>query len=287
VSGFRLPLALSLTAHAIILAALLLLPAATPSVAPPLANGGIEVAFAPSLPQPETPPPAPQPVKAQPAPPPPPPPPPLPPPQVAPTPPPPPPPVAAIEPPPAPEAEVVVPEPLLLPPPPKPPVPPPRREMVRRIERPVRPVERQHPTFAAVPPAPVEPALPAMPYRQPASAPTKQAALAPARVRPPAPAASTAVSRGYEALLGEWLNSHKRYPESARERGEQGRAVLHFAVERSGRVTQFAVIKSSGYPDLDAGLEEMMRGAELPPFPADMPRSSISVSVAIRFSLER
>lgn len=109
--------------------------------------------------------------------------------------------------------------------------------------------------------------------------------MAPARV--PAPTPSATVSRGYEALLGEWLNSHKRYPESARQRGEQGRAVLRFAVARSGRVEQFAVIQSSGYPDLDAALEEMMRGATLPPFPADMPQPSISVSVTIRFSLEQ
>ena len=102
----------------------------------------------------------------------------------------------------------------------------------------------------------------------------------------PAPASSGTVSRGYEALLGEWLNSHKRYPESAREHGEEGRAVLRFAVERSGRVTEFAVVRSSGYRDLDAGLEEMMRGAVLPAFPADMPQASISVSVTIRFSLE-
>jgi hypothetical protein len=31
----------------------------------------------------------------------------------------------------------------------------------------------------------------------------------------------------------------------------------------------------------------MMRGATLPPFPPDMPQSSIKVSVAIRFSLDR
>jgi periplasmic protein TonB len=63
--------------------------------------------------------------------------------------------------------------------------------------------------------------------------------------------------------------------------------VLQFAVARSGRIEQFAVIKSSGYLDLDAAVEEMMRGATLPPFPADMPQSSITVSVTIRFSLER
>ena len=276
-NGFRLPLALSLAAHAIILAVLFLLPTPAPPAAPSPPASGIEVAFAPSLPQPQTPP-APQPVKAEP-PPAPPPPPPHPPPSSPPPPPKvempaPPPPVAMVEPPPAPEASVVVPEALPSPPPPKPPVPPRRREIVRRLERPMERFERPPRAFAAVPPAPLYPA-----------APTQQAMLPPAHI--PAPAASAAVSPGYASLLGEWLNSHKRYPESARERGEEGRAVLRFGVERNGRVTQFAVVRSSGYPDLDAGLEEMMRGATLPPFPADMPQSSITVSVTIRFSLER
>jgi periplasmic protein TonB len=126
------------------------------------------------------------------------------------------------------------------------------------------------------PVAVVPPPAPALP-----AAPTQQAVLAPTR-----PALVSPVSPGYEALLGAWLNRHKRYPESAREHGEQGRAVLHFSVARSGRVTEFAVIKSSGYADLDQGLEEMMRDAILPPFPADMPQSSITVSVTIHFTLE-
>ena len=176
----------------------------------------------------------------------------------------------------------MVPEPLPVPPPPKPPVPPPRREMVRRIERPVRQPERPPPSFATAPPSPAMPVYRTTPA---AIAPAQQAALPPARV--PAPPSSGTVSRGYEALLGEWLNTHKRYPENAREHGEEGRAVLRFTVERSGRVTQFAVVRSSGYSDLDVGLEEMMRGATLPRFPADMPQDSITVSVTIRFSLER
>jgi protein TonB len=96
-----------------------------------------------------------------------------------------------------------------------------------------------------------------------------------------------AISPGYSALLSEWLESHKRYPETAREHGEEGRAVLRFVVEHSGRVTQSAVIESSGYPDLDAALEEMMRGATLPPFPAGMDQPRVEVSVTIRFSLSR
>ena len=270
VTGFRLPLALSLAAHAAILALLLfILPAPSPPTAPPAA-GGIEVAFVPSLPQP------PPPVAApSPAPPPTPPPPrvePPPPPQVETPPPLPPPPVPAeTPPPPAPAATADIAEPL--PPPPKPRPPPRRPPPVERVERPPlrEQAEPSRPAFAAAPPAIAPPA-----------APSRQAALQPAQPR----AAAPAVSPSYAALLGAWLNSHKRYPETAREHGEQGRVVLHFGVERSGHVTEFAVIQSSGYPDLDAAVAEMMRGAALPEFPPDMPQDSVSVSVTIRFSLE-
>ncbi len=253
-SGFKLPLALSLTGHAILLALLLGLPAPAPPVIPTLASGGIEVAFAPSLPEPEKPPTPRLPVKAEPPPPPP----------VV-TPPPPPPPPPPIEPPPpAPEAAVVVPE--------APPPPPPRKPAIPTLLKPaLRRPERERPSPAFATPAPSPASLP-----QTAFAPTPAPARAP----------STEITPSYRALLSQWLESHKRYPESAREQGEEGRAVLRFVVERSGRVADFAVIKSSGYPDLDAALESMMRGATLPPFPADMDQPSIEVSVAIRFSLQ-
>lgn len=272
-NAFRLPLALSLAAHAIVLLVLVLLPIPAPLLTPAPPPAGIEVTFAPSLPRAAEPP-TPQPVKAEP-------PPPQPPPPQPPVPEPPPapqvqipkPPPAIEPPPPAPEAMVEVPEPLPLPPPPKPRVPPLRRPMVRHVER--RP-----PATAAASAAPAVLAAPVIP----AAPVVQQAALPPARISAPVPSAQ--VSRSYEALLGAWLNSHKQYPESARERGEQGRAVLRFAVDRSGRVEQFAVVQSSGYPDLDAAIDEMMRGAILPAFPADMPQPRIEVSVTIRFSLE-
>ncbi len=161
------------------------------------------------------------------------------------------------------------------PPPPKPPVPPPAPAPApRRIER--RP---RYPAYR-----PYAPPVPAVTREAPAPAPRPQTAFAPpAPVRAPAPA--SAITPGYRELLSEWLERHKRYPASARDNGEEGRAVLHFVVERSGRVANFAVVESTGHPDLDAALETMMRGATLPPFPAGMDEPSISVSVAIRFSL--
>ena len=120
---------------------------------------------------------------------------------------------------------------------------------------------------------------------KPESAPPPQTATAATLI--PAPVPSAEVSAGYRAMLSAWLESHKRYPESARKRGEEGHAVLRFQVDRSGRVLDYTVTSSSGYADLDQAVEEMMRGATLPPFPAGMPQPRMEVSVTIRFSLRR
>ncbi len=63
--------------------------------------------------------------------------------------------------------------------------------------------------------------------------------------------------------------------------------MLRFVVDRGGRVVDFAVVKSSGYRELDEAVENMMRGAVLPPFPANMTQPRVEVSVTIRFSLAR
>src|SRR6201997_495050 len=95
------------------------------------------------------------------------------------------------------------------------------------------------------------------------------------------------LATNYSALVSAWLEAHKRYPAYARERGEEGSITLSFRVDRSGRVLDHTVLSSSGYADLDAGVDEMMRGAQLPPFPAGMMMSQIEVSVKIRFNLMR
>ena len=258
-SEIKFPLFWSVAGHTVCLALLvLLMPTKIPPVPKPLATGGIEVAFEPMLPRSEEPPAqaATLPPQVQP-----------PPPEPESVPPPPDEPVVATEPPPpAPEAPTPVVEP---PPPPKPAVKPPPKPVHHHLEKP-----QPSPTAAPTQPAP-----------DVVAAPQTQTAYAPTPV--PAPVPSSEVSPGYRALLSAWLESHKRYPDSARQRGEQGRAVLRFAVDRGGRVLDFAVAQSTGYPDLDASIEEMMRGALLPPFPASMTQPRIEVAVTIRFSLAR
>lgn len=248
-NGITLPLTFSLAGHAICLAMLLLYMTGTaPPMPEPVAKGGIEVVFQPALPKSEA---APLPEPAvQPD---------VPPSPVE-TPPPPPEPV-----PPVPEVPAIVAEPTPPPPPPKP-----------AVKKPPRPVQRHE-----------EPQQPSQAYL-----PTPQAAVAPpqtasAATPVPAPVPSPAASAGYDAAVSAWLNSHKRYPDVARQRGEEGGAVLHFEIDRSGRVLNFVVLKSSGFPDLDAAVEEMMHGAMLPPFPASITQLRKEYTVNIRFRLER
>jgi protein TonB len=271
VNGIKFPLGLSLAGHAVCLALLaFFLSTKLGRLPEPIAKGGIEVVFAPAPAKPETAPPdiAPPPVE---------------------TPPPPPePPVAVAEPPPpVPEPPQAVPEPT--PPVPEAPVttseppPPPSVPAKPAVKKPKPVVRHQEPQQQ-----PSQTYLPSVPSQIPATpAPVAPPQTAMAATPVPAPAPSPEATAGYRALLSAWLESHKRYPDAARQRGEEGRAVLRFSVDRSGRVLDFAVTSSSGYPDLDQSVEEMMRGATLPPFPAGLSQLRMDVSVTIRFSLRR
>ena len=186
--------------------------------------------------------------------------------------PPPPPPPQVVEQPPEPPPPVPIEQP---PPPPAPvaetPPPPPPKPEPKQIPKP-RP--RPQPVQQAAQPMPQLPLpLPTQPGPQMASVPSP----------PPAPT----ISPDYRTLLSGWLESHKRYPEDARQRGEEGRAVLRFRVDRYGRVLDYQVVSSTGYADLDQSVENMMRGATMPPFPPSMTEPEIEVSVTIRFGLSR
>jgi protein TonB len=190
--------------------------------------------------------------------------------------------------------------PLLQPPPeptapPKPPEPQPPPQPA--IEQPPPPpaavadTPPPSPKADAKPPSKPRPSRPQPPQQQteqPASQlplPLPNQGPQTAAIPPPAPAPT--ISADYRTLLSGWLESHKRYPEEARQRGEEGRAVLRFRVDRYGRVLDYAVVSSTGYADLDRSVEAMMRGATMPPFPPSMTMPEIEVSVTIRFGLAR
>jgi periplasmic protein TonB len=252
VRELRLSLPLSAAAHIALLALLFLVPM-TISVTPKvdLANA-ISVVFAPppAPPAPASPAPPPPPVAVQP------------PPQVVapPTPP-------AVQPPAPPAAQAEIPPP----PPPRPERKPEPKPRPPPLPRPLPEQQGQQPQQAI--PQPMQQLPLPLPNQSP-----QVASI-------PSPPPSPTISPDYRTVIGSWLATHKRYPEGARERGEEGRAVLRFRVGRDGRVLDAAVVSSSGFADLDAAVVAMMQGAVLPPFPPSMTEPEIEVSVQIRFGL--
>ncbi|HEX3537071.1 MAG TPA: energy transducer TonB [Stellaceae bacterium] len=261
----KLPLALSIAGHAVVLALLILFAAATRPFPETAMPGGFEVVLGQPVPE-AKPLPAPQALPSQ---------------AAAVTQPERP--VEAAEPAPAPAPEVPVPPPdqtaaVPAPPPPqrKPVIREPPKHVTHRPERSRAPVSEPTPTpskFAQMSPAGVAGAQDSI-------------AVAAASVAAPAPVPRPDVTASYQAMISAWLESHKRYPESARERGEEGNAALRFRIDRSGRVLDYSY-RSTGYADLDAGLDEMLRGAQLPPFPPSMTASRIEVSLTMQFNLTR
>ena len=271
-SEIRLPLVISLAAHAACLALLLLLlPERTPAVPEAIAKGGIEVVFQPAPPKLET---APIPEPPQPVAP----PPPEPQPEVEP--PPPEPPAVAAEPaPPQPEAPVAAVEaPPEAPPSPRRPPPPPRKAAAKKPPKPAhRRQEPPQPTRRRSRPLPLRFPRPRRLRRRL----HRRRPWLPRRClrpkRPPDTARSSAVgSKPTNAIPTPRVSAARKGAPCCASRSTA-----------AGESLDYAVISSSGYPDLDQSIEDMMRGATLPPFPAGMPQPRMEVSVTIRFSLRR
>lgn len=155
------------------------------------------------------------------------------------------------------------------PPPPKPVVKPPPARIVAKapLAPPPPPPLGEVPVQAAAAPPPAAPMPPQL------------ASLPPSIGRPGADAE-------YFAVLLAWLEKHKEYPRQAQVRRQQGTAVLHFELDRQGRVLSFRIKTGSGFPELDREVEAMIKRAEpLPPMPADMAQAKLELQVPVQFRL--
>jgi protein TonB len=166
------------------------------------------------------------------------------------------------------------------------------------VETPRAATEPAPPPAAVAAPAPVEAATPPPPPRTqprasleptPQPQPTPRPRHAAAAVRPaPGPAASRAGSPGadadaYRASLYARIYAAVRYPESARERGAEGVAVVSFSFDARGQVTSATLAQSSGDAALDAeAVASVRRASPLPPPPEGAPRA---YAIPLRYRL--
>ena len=185
-----------------------------------------------------------------------------------------------------------------LPPPPE--VEPPRLEPPH-TEEPTAPDPEPPPPVDPTPPRvqPPKP-IPHPPPPKPAARPNPNSAASSSAsaqahatpIGPPSPPQTNeppqaAISPGWQSAVGAWLQSNKTYPDAARRRGEEGRATVRFTVNREGRVIDFELLSSTGSGALDAAVDRLLRGARLPPLPSGMPQEQVTVTLQIRYTLER
>ncbi|WP_432695921.1 energy transducer TonB [Marinobacterium sp. YM272] len=195
-----------------------------------------------------------------------------------------------VEPPPEPEAEPVVEEPEPVEPPP----PPPRQKPVVQVEKEPKPE----------PPEP-EPTVERQPVESPREPVTETVAsartaekvadeTADAQRKQSTGSANAQTQGGSPAARQTWfgelaahLARHKRYPISARRRGQEGVAKLYFVVNRQGQVLEFNIRESSGFNSLDDAVIAMLEKAEpLPRFPVEMVQDTLSITVPVAFAIK-
>ena len=200
-------------------------------------------------------------------------------------------PTAPPEPPSPPEPES---RPQPIPPPPELPLPPepvpppeaPRAPPPPKPRPPARPVVKP---VAVKPPEPMREVVPRAARSAPAIVPSLPARTTPAApppvAAPPAPAGVPVVDPSWQRAVAGLLASGRNYPEEARRRGEEGRVIVRFTVDRSGRVVEASVVGPSGATLLDAAALSLLRQASLPAFPPSMTQARISITTSVRYTL--
>jgi protein TonB len=151
-----------------------------------------------------------------------------------------------------------------------------------------------NPDVAAEPPQqeramqrPQEPRTPAPTTSAPQALPERSAAVPAAPMQGRLiPNLSNAVPTWKTHILA-LLERHKRYPESAQSRHQQGIAHVLFTIDRLGRVIEARLVRSSGASALDDEALALLRRAQpFPPPPPELPGERVDVNVPIRFNLK-
>lgn len=173
------------------------------------------------------------------------------------------------------------------------------------------PVEPQEPIELSEPPpreesAPVlepktEPPPPSKPKTPPApkkkTPPPENNAITPKSVarklavsaprKPVRSAAEVKEEQRYLAALRARIEQKKFYPRPSRRRGETGRVIVRFAIQKNGELADLTVVRSSGIARLDeAALKTLRRITPFKPIPAALGRDRWILSVPISYSLK-
>lgn len=92
----------------------------------------------------------------------------------------------------------------------------------------------------------------------------------------------------YEQLLALWIHKFKHYPAEARMKNQEGTAILHLVIDRSGRILKSELSTKTGYTLLDEAVIDMVKQAKtVPAVPDDYPgENELEFQIPIRFTLQ-
>ena len=97
--------------------------------------------------------------------------------------------------------------------------------------------------------------------------------------------ASAGADGDYMEALGEYVETHKFYPELAGRNGEQGTVVVRALIARDGTVKDVRLEQTSESRLLDVALISMFRGKHLPPFPEDMKEQEREFTISMTYEI--
>jgi TonB family protein len=99
----------------------------------------------------------------------------------------------------------------------------------------------------------------------------------------PLPAANGGEAMSYKVIVLGLLERVKRYPETARQRGAKGSAIIGFVLDEFEGVGSVSLLRTSGEADLDAEIVAVVNRAA--PFPPPPPGAHHSFAIEVGFGI--
>jgi len=105
-----------------------------------------------------------------------------------------------------------------------------------------------------------------------------------------APRVDPSLKKNYETKLLVWLERHKKYPNIARRRGQQGTVVVEFVINAKGELQSHRIVQASKHKALNEAVVKMLKRAS--PMP-DVPKplhgneTEFSYTIPIVFALKK
>lgn len=98
------------------------------------------------------------------------------------------------------------------------------------------------------------------------------------------------LKHNYEFQLLAWLERHKRYPNLARRRGQQGTVILEFVINTEGKLLSHKILQASTHTALNTAVVKMIKQASpMPPVPQELHRNrtQFPYTIPIHFTLKK